>query len=157
MDSQAPAPPDPWGDVSYRQLLTGLRRFLRTDGRRHLDDPNVASVGLGYKVTGGRPTAELSVQFTVEEKRVGREALAALGTHPVPEAVTVAGVRVPTDVLERSSQPALAAGSSSRTPVASGPRDGAAATPVPAPSPGAERSGDADRPTVRGPRGIPAR
>ena len=130
MDSQAPAPADPWGDVSYRQLLTGLRRFLRTDGRRHLDDPNVASVGLGYKVTGGRPTAELSVQFTVEEKRVGREALAALGTHPVPEAVTVAGVRVPTDVLERRSQPALAADRSSRTPVPSVPRVGAAATPA---------------------------
>jgi endonuclease G len=124
MDPQAPAPPDPWGDVSYRQLLTGLRRFLRTDGQRHLDDPNVASIGLGYKVTGGRPTAELSVQFTVEEKRVGPEALAALGTHPVPEAVTVAGVRVPTDVLERRSQPALAAGRSSRTPVASVPRGG---------------------------------
>ena len=132
MDSQAPAPADPWGDVSYRQLLTGLRRFLRTDGRRHLDDPNVASVGLGYKVTGGRPTAELSVQFTVEEKRVGREALAALGTHPVPEAVTVAGVRVPTDVLERRSQPALAAGRTNRVPVAAVPRGGAAATPVPA-------------------------
>ncbi len=124
MDPQAPAPPDPWDDVSYRQLLTGLREFLRTDGQRHLDDPNVASVGLGYKVTGGRPTAELSVQFTVEEKRVGPEALAALGPHPVPEAVTVAGVRVPTDVLERRSQPALAAGRSSRTPVASIPRGG---------------------------------
>ena len=133
MDSQAPAPADPWGDVSYRQLLTGLRRFLRTDGRRHLDDPNVASVGLGYKVTGGRPTAELSVQFTVEEKRVGREALAALGTHPVPEAVTVAGVRVPTDVLERRSQPALAADRSGRAPVAPVPLGGGAATPVPAP------------------------
>ena len=130
MDSQAPAPADPWGDVSYRQLLTGLRRFLRTDGRRHLDDPNVASVGLGYKVTGGRPTAELSVQFTVEEKRVGREALAALGTHPVPEAVTVAGVRVATDVLERRSSPALAA---------------------------RPRRGVPPRPPSPGPRGIPAR
>ena len=47
------------------------------------------------------------VQFTVEEKCAEPEALAALGTTPVPEAVTVAGVRVPTDVLERRSQPAL--------------------------------------------------
>jgi hypothetical protein len=146
MDSQAPAPADPWGDVSYRQLLTGLRRFLRTDGRRHLDDPNVASVGLGYKVTGGRPTAELSVQFTVEEKRVGREALAALGTHPVPEAVTVAGVRVPTDVLERRSQPALAAGRSGCTPVAAVPLGGGAAPPVPAPRRRPGRGTSAGRP-----------
>ena len=145
MDRQAPAPADPWDDVSYGQLLTGLRRFLRTDGQRHLDDPNVASIGLGYKVTGGRPTTELSVQFTVEEKRVGTEALAALGTHPVPEAVTVAGVRVPTDVLERRSQPALAAGGS-RTPVASVPRDGAAATPLPAPRRRSGRGTSAGRP-----------
>lgn len=109
MDSQAPAPAGPGDDVPYEQLLTGLRRFLRTDGQRYLDDPNVASIGLGYKVTGGRPTGELSVQFTVEEKRLGPEALADLGTHMVPETVTVAGVRVPTDVLERRSQPALAA------------------------------------------------
>jgi hypothetical protein len=123
MDALTPAAADPWGDVSYRQLLTGLRRFLRTDGQRHLDDPNVASVGLGCKVTGGRPTEELSVQFTVEEKRVGPEALAALGTHPVPEAVTVAGVRVPTDVLERRSQPALAARSQRTDPASRRRRD----------------------------------
>jgi endonuclease G len=44
------------------------------------------------------------VQFTVEEKRHEPEALDALGTSPIPEAITVAGVRVPTDVLERRSQ-----------------------------------------------------
>ena len=104
--SQASGPAHPWQDVPYAQLLTGLRRFLRTDGARYLDDPNVASVGLGYKVTGGRWTPELAVQFTVREKRGEPEALAALGTTPVPEAITVAGIRVPTDVLERRSPPA---------------------------------------------------
>jgi endonuclease G len=108
MSTQPPGPAQPWGEVPYEQLLTGLRRFLRTDGRRYLDDPNVSSIGLGYKVTDGRPTAELAVQFTVEEKHAEPEALVALGTSPVPEAITVAGVRVPTDVLERRSSPAPA-------------------------------------------------
>lgn len=97
------------GEVPYGDLLTALRRYLRTDGARYLDDPNVSSVGIGHKVTGGRRTPVLSVQFTVEEKAAGPEALAALGTTPVPEAITIAGVRVPTDVLERREQPALAA------------------------------------------------
>jgi endonuclease G len=106
MSRQPIGPAQPWGDVPYGLLVTGLRRFIRTDGQRYLDDPNVASIGLGWKVTGGRPTDELAVQFTVEEKHVRPEALAALGTHPVPVAITVAGVRVRTDVLERRAQQA---------------------------------------------------
>jgi hypothetical protein len=107
MTTQPPGPADPRCDVPYGELLSGLRRLIRTEGRRYLDDPNITSIGLGHRVVGGRRTGELVVQFTVEEKRAEPEALAALGTTPVPEAVTVAGVRVPTDVLERRSQPAL--------------------------------------------------
>ncbi|HYX97241.1 MAG TPA: hypothetical protein VE823_19470 [Geodermatophilus sp.] len=107
MTTQQPGPVDPRCDVPYEELLTGLRRLIRAEGRRYLDDPNITSIGLGHRVVGGRETGELVVQFTVEEKRAEPEALAALGTTPVPEVVTVAGVRVPTDVLERRSQPAL--------------------------------------------------
>lgn len=107
MTTQHPGPADPGCDVPYEELLTGLRRLIRTEGRRYLDDPNITSIGLGHRVVGGRETGELVVQFTVEEKRADPKALAALGTTPVPEAVTVAGVRVPTDVLERRSQTAL--------------------------------------------------
>ena len=107
MTTQPPGPADPRCDVPYGELLSGLRRLIRTEGRRYLDDPNIISIGLGHRVVGGRRTGELVVQFTVEEKHAEPEALAALGTTPVPEAVTVAGVRVPTDVLERRSQPAL--------------------------------------------------
>ena len=106
MTTQRPGPADPRRDVPYGELLSGLRRLIRTEGRRYLDDPNITSIGLGHRVVGGRETGELVVQFTVEEKRAEPEALAALGTTPVPEVVTVAGVRVPTDVLERRSQPA---------------------------------------------------
>ncbi|MGY1640544.1 hypothetical protein ACI782_05350 [Geodermatophilus sp. SYSU D00703] len=93
--------------VPYEELLTALRHFLRTEGACHLDDPNVSSIGIGHKVTGGRRTPRLAVQFTVEHKYAEPGALAALSTTPVPEAITVAGVRVPTDVLERRSLPAL--------------------------------------------------
>jgi len=116
MATQPPGTAHPGLDVPYGELLSGLRRFIRTEGRRYLDDPNITSIGLGDRVVGGRRTGELAVQFTVEEKRSEPEALAALGTTPVPEAVTVAGVRVPTDVLDRRSQPALTAGPS-RSPV----------------------------------------
>src|SRR3712207_7582220 len=116
MTTQPPRPADPRRDVPYGELLSGLRRLIRTEGRRYLDDPNITSIGLGDRVVGGRRTGELAVQFTVEEKRSEPEALAALGTTPVPEAVTVAGVRVPTDVLDRRSQPALTTGPS-RFPV----------------------------------------
>lgn len=122
MSRQPLDPAQPWGDVPYGQLLVGLRRFIRTDGQRYLDDPNVASIGLGWKVTGGRQTGELAVQFTVEEKHVEPEALAALGTHPVPVAITVAGVRVPTDVLDRRSHPALAGPASGARPSLQGLR-----------------------------------
>jgi hypothetical protein len=90
------------GEVPYEELLRALRRFLRTEGERFLVDPNVASVGIGPKETAGRRTPELSVQFVVEEKLADPGDLAARGTTPVPDAITIAGIRVPTDVLERT-------------------------------------------------------
>ncbi|MGW5153554.1 DNA/RNA non-specific endonuclease [Rhodococcus koreensis] len=55
----------------------------------------------------GKPTSEISVQFTVNEKLSEPEALAAVGTSPIPESITVDGVQVPTDVLERRYEPAF--------------------------------------------------
>ncbi|MFP5372522.1 MAG: DNA/RNA non-specific endonuclease, partial [Actinomycetes bacterium] len=89
------------GTVPYRVLLVALREFLRTDGEVYLDDPNVSSIGIGYKATSGRRTPELCVQFTVHEKHGDAEALAALGTTPVPPTLTIAGIDVPTDVVQR--------------------------------------------------------
>ncbi|MFC6089914.1 DNA/RNA non-specific endonuclease [Saccharothrix lopnurensis] len=77
-----------------------LRQFVRAKGAGYLRDPNVTSIGIGHKVTGGRVTGEVAVQFTVRRKAAPEE-LAALGTAPLPEAVEVDGVAVPTDVLQR--------------------------------------------------------
>ncbi|GLZ38816.1 DNA/RNA non-specific endonuclease [Actinokineospora sp. NBRC 105648] len=85
-------------------LVAALREFIRTRGSGYLADPNVTSVGVGHKVRGGKRTDEVAVQFTVGTK-AEPEALEALGTEPLPESVTVAGVEVPTDVLERSYRP----------------------------------------------------
>jgi endonuclease G len=88
-------------------LLAALRRFIRSQGQDYLRDPNISSIGIGYKVVDGRRTPELSVQFTVDEKHSAPDALEALGTTPLPESITVDGVEVPTDVLERRYEPAF--------------------------------------------------
>lgn len=86
--------------VPYRALLVGLREFLRTEGGVYLDDPNVSSIGIGYKITAGRRTPELCVQFSVVAKHGDPQALAASGTIPVPPAIPIAGIEVATDVVE---------------------------------------------------------
>jgi endonuclease G, mitochondrial len=93
--------------VGDEDLLAALRRFIRVRGEDYLRDPNITSIGIGHKVTGGRRTTDLSVQFTVDQKRAAPDALAALGTTAVPRTITVDGVEVPTDVLERRYEPAF--------------------------------------------------
>lgn len=78
-----------------------LKKFVRKEASKYLKQLNVTSVGIGYKVTGGKPTKELSVQFTVG-KKVAPEALEGIGATELPKSVKVNGVDVPTDVLERS-------------------------------------------------------
>ncbi|USI91702.1 hypothetical protein [Rhodococcus pyridinivorans] len=93
-----------------------MRKFFRTKGADYLDDPNVSSVGGGYKHVDGKPTDELAVQFTVNEKVSKPEALEALGASPLPESITVNGVKVPTDVIERSYEPAFDRAPEAATP-----------------------------------------
>jgi endonuclease G, mitochondrial len=81
-------------------LPASLRRFVRTKGADYLRDPNVSSIGIGYKVSGGEPTDEIAIQFTVRQK-AEPEALRALGTALLPGTIEVDGVAVPTDVLQR--------------------------------------------------------
>ncbi|MFI1970574.1 DNA/RNA non-specific endonuclease [Streptomyces cinnamoneus] len=83
------------------KLIASLRKFIRTRGREFLSDPNVSSVGIGYKQKDGEQGKEVSLQFTVDQK-VGPESLTALGTTALPDSVVVDGVEVPTDVIERS-------------------------------------------------------
>ncbi|WP_028660809.1 DNA/RNA non-specific endonuclease [Nocardioides insulae] len=85
-------------------LTVALREFIRTRGSAYLRDPNVSSIGIGYKIRGGEQTDELCIQFTVGSK-VEPEVLGVLGTAAIPETIEVAGIDVPTDVLERTYRP----------------------------------------------------
>jgi endonuclease G len=83
--------------------MQALRHYVRTTGRKYLDDPNISSIGIGYKITDGVRTDEISVQFTVKTKHEDLAAVGpeALDTAVIPEMIEVAGVEIPTDVIER--------------------------------------------------------
>ncbi|GGN95347.1 hypothetical protein GCM10011579_095820 [Streptomyces albiflavescens] len=83
------------------KLIDSLGQYIRTRGPDLLKDPNVSSVGIGHKVKNGTRGKQVVLQFTVKSK-AEPEALEALGTTRIPETITVDGVEVPTDVIERS-------------------------------------------------------
>lgn len=88
-----------------RTDIATMRDWIRRWGRLHLADPNVTSVGVGIKETGGEPTGEVCIQFTVREK-LAPAALEAAATRALPEKLRIQTVTVPTDVVERSFVPA---------------------------------------------------
>lgn len=81
-----------------------LKRYVRAHAEGFLSDPNITSIGVGYKQTSGRTTPQLAIQFSVRTKAVP-EALAQLGTRPIPRSVVVDGEEIPTDVIERKYEP----------------------------------------------------
>jgi len=81
-----------------------LKQAAREAADLYLDHPNVTSVGIGIKTEGGRPTGEPCIQFTVNRK-ITPQALAEEGVPPLPKTITVDGVAVPTDVIERRYKP----------------------------------------------------
>jgi endonuclease G, mitochondrial len=78
-----------------------IKAFVRKEASRYLKQPNVTSIGVGYKIKDGKPTKELAIQFTVGRK-VALEALESIGATALPEYVVIDGVEVPTDVLQRN-------------------------------------------------------
>lgn len=86
---------------SSRTTIDELRVFVRAHGAAFLDDPNVTSVGIGFKQVDGVATDQVSVQFSVARK-LPPEQLESAGTEALPEQVTVSGETIPTDVVERS-------------------------------------------------------
>ncbi|MCX4856621.1 DNA/RNA non-specific endonuclease [Streptomyces canus] len=86
------------------KLIDSLKQYIRTRGPDLLEDPNVSSVGIGHKIKNGTRGKQVALQFTVKSK-AEPEALEALGTTRIPSSITVDGMEVPTDVIERSYQP----------------------------------------------------
>lgn len=81
-----------------------LKQAVREAADTYLDHPNVTSVGIGIRSVRGKPTGEMCIQFTVGRK-VEPQLLAAEGIPPLPSSITVDGVKIPTDVVERRFKP----------------------------------------------------
>ena len=88
------------------QLKERLKTFVRARGPQYLEDPNITSVGIGYKIREGKESGsrELCVQFTVARK-VDMDQLETLGSRAIPKTVDIDGDSVPTDVIEREFRP----------------------------------------------------
>ncbi|MGW5383228.1 DNA/RNA non-specific endonuclease [Nocardia sp. NPDC003963] len=87
-------------------LSAALHRYIRAEGVEFLNDPNISSIGVGYKITDGNPTGDISLQFTVDAE-VGPDALEALETTRIPKSIEVEGLTITTDVLQRGHEPSF--------------------------------------------------
>lgn len=85
--------------------MEALKTFVRQQAPEFLKYDNVTSVGIGYKEKDGKPTKQISVQFTVGRK-VAPEALESIGAVELPKSFVIDGVEVPTDVLQRNFEKA---------------------------------------------------
>lgn len=85
-------------------LMEKLKQYVRAHAEGFLKDPNITSVGIGYKRADGKETSQLAIQFSVDSK-VKPEDISALGSSPIPKTLDVNGTTVPTDVIERSYKP----------------------------------------------------
>jgi endonuclease G, mitochondrial len=85
------------GDLKDRAAIEAAVRQVADE---YLGDPNITSIGVGYKVSGGKPTDELALQFTVKTK-FAPQGLEAAPTRPIPDVIIANGIRFPTDVVER--------------------------------------------------------
>ncbi|WP_104787954.1 MULTISPECIES: DNA/RNA non-specific endonuclease [Streptomyces] len=94
------------GSSSDSDLISSLRQYIRVRGPHLLEDPNITSVGVGRKVTSDQPGGEVALQFTVATKAEPEE-LESLGTSLIPASITVDGIEVPTDVIERTYKPSF--------------------------------------------------
>jgi endonuclease G, mitochondrial len=81
--------------------MESLKTFVRKEAVHSLQQENITSIGIGYKIKGGKPTKELSIQFTVGRK-VAPEEIESIGAVQIPESFVIDGIAVPTDVISRS-------------------------------------------------------
>jgi endonuclease G, mitochondrial len=80
--------------------MEALKSFVRKESAKYLKQENITSIGIGYKITGGKKTDELSIQFTVG-KKVQPEQLEIINATIVPPFFIIDNVKVPTDVIQR--------------------------------------------------------
>lgn len=94
----------PAGTSKREALIENLKDYVRSHAAGFLKDPNITSVGIGYKKIKGARTPQIAVQFSVRTK-VKPEDVSALNSSPIPKTLEINGTTVPTDVIERSYRP----------------------------------------------------
>ena len=67
-----------------------LRRHVRRHAADYLADPNISSVGIGFKVVGGRRTQTIAVQFSVYAK-LDLDRIEDVGSQPIPSSIPLDG------------------------------------------------------------------
>lgn len=77
-----------------------IQAAVRQVAETYLRDPNINSVGIGYKIADGKQNDALALQFTVARKFAPQE-LEAVETQPIPQSIEANGIAFETDVLER--------------------------------------------------------
>jgi hypothetical protein len=75
---------------------SALEHAAESANRERLEDPNVVCVGYGLRFREGRPTWEVALQYYVHEKLPDEDAIARVGSTPVPGEFEGFG----TDVIE---------------------------------------------------------
>lgn len=86
--------------VDKAEQMDRLQAYVRSDGAAFLNDPNINSVGIGYKIKDGKPTKELCIQFTVGRK-LAENRLESVGTTSIPKVIKIGDMEIATDVVER--------------------------------------------------------
>jgi endonuclease G, mitochondrial len=81
-----------------------VQAAVRQVAEEYLNDPNINSVGVGYRETDGERTNDIVLQFTVGTK-FAPEALDAAPTREIPKTIEANGITFGTDVLEREFEP----------------------------------------------------
>jgi endonuclease G len=99
-------PAVPGGNSAPGAIMEKLRDFVRREGARYLQDPNITSIGIGRKIGGGKD-GQLCIQFTVGRKLTTNPEIESLGSKPIPTELNIGGDAIPTDVLERSYKPSF--------------------------------------------------
>lgn len=101
-------PTAPKRESSEDANIKKLRQFVRTEGATYLSDPNITSIGIGRKITDGKRTNTLCLQFTVRSKPDEAGALPEnVATKLIPESIKISGLTIPTDVLQRTYEPSV--------------------------------------------------
>ena len=78
-----------------------IRDFLRGQGMAWLALPNIVGVSVGTPLRGGRAGSEIAVIFDVIAKLPSPAEIVRSGGRPIPATVTIDGVALPTDVVQR--------------------------------------------------------